>query len=159
MTILELPCGGETHRIEILKDGTAVMLDHDEEMVRSFIAFGAAVPSCFVVQQRIDDAEKAYRSAREAWTIDAGRERTSTRRGETMSPDMKMAMRRTEAEMRSARSMTVEGRFAEAWSTADIHYRSMLAHCWPPYVRWRYYVNNLLMLQDVAGVFDVRVAK
>jgi hypothetical protein len=146
MTILELPCDGETHRIEILEDGTAVMLDHDEEMVRAFIAFNAAEPSCFVVQQRINDAEAAYRAAMERWDV----------AGQIVTPETKAAMRETNAEMQEARRMVLQGQFSELalWIA---RYRRLLGEYLPTSIQWRRYVAKLLMLQDVADVFEARV--
>jgi hypothetical protein len=46
--VLTIPCDGHQHRIELHNDGTAVMLDHDEELVRSFVAFNAEPPACLV---------------------------------------------------------------------------------------------------------------
>ena len=66
--VLELPCGGETHRIELRADGTARMLDHSEDMVRSFMAFGADAPSCFVILQQLQCVERNYQDATGQWT-------------------------------------------------------------------------------------------
>ena len=60
MTILELPCSGETHRVEIHNDGTAVMLDHNEKTLRAFMAFDSEVPPCFDVIDHLQACEEAY---------------------------------------------------------------------------------------------------
>jgi hypothetical protein len=246
--ILELPCSGETHRIEILEDGTAVMLDHDEEMVRAFIAFNAAVPPCFVVQQQINDTEKVYRATAGKWTgvdwhhrigvnrldvlnmtseraHDLGRKAMATERERVRAAkkaldeawqelleeseaavgftpadvltapsvgklydlkgnvyeaeeDLKRAravvsdwraawqyilkveqvIQDTEAKMAAARALLLQGRFATAYSKADTQLRELLRHHFDRVHEWRFYVNNLLMLQDMAGAFEVRVA-
>jgi hypothetical protein len=43
--IYEIECGPEIHEIEI-RDGKPHMLNHDEDMLEAFIAFGAEVPEC-----------------------------------------------------------------------------------------------------------------
>lgn len=46
VTIIEAPCGDETHRIGIDKRLRPHVLDHDETMVEAFSAFGASRPEC-----------------------------------------------------------------------------------------------------------------
>ena len=58
--IIEIECGGETHRIEV-RGEKATMLDHDEQMIESFTAFGAAPPVCleFVREWKADPIASA----------------------------------------------------------------------------------------------------
>jgi hypothetical protein len=46
VTIIEVPCGSATHRIGIDKRLRPHVLDHNEEMVEAFSAFGATRPEC-----------------------------------------------------------------------------------------------------------------
>ena len=43
---LGIECEGTAHLIELHDDGTAVMLDHNEKTLRSFVAFDAPMPAC-----------------------------------------------------------------------------------------------------------------
>jgi hypothetical protein len=43
-------CDGEEHWLELREDGTMRMLDHDEDMVKAFVAFDAAPPECLLSQ-------------------------------------------------------------------------------------------------------------
>jgi hypothetical protein len=45
-TLLPVECGGEEHRIEIVSESEARMLDHDDTTVKAFASFGAAPPEC-----------------------------------------------------------------------------------------------------------------
>jgi hypothetical protein len=45
---LEIECSGEMHHIRASSDGTLRILDHDEDMLRAFSAFGAHKPECMV---------------------------------------------------------------------------------------------------------------
>jgi hypothetical protein len=248
MTILELSCGDETHRIEILEDGTAVMLDHDEDQVRAFVAFGATVPACLIIQKQINDSEEVYRATAGKWTgvdwhhrigvnqlnvlnmtseraHDLGRKAMATERErvreaeealnwasikltlaeqalglgpmeamtapsigklgdardevERAKEDLERAkavvsdwrrawqyilkveqvIQDTEAKMAAARALLLQGRFATAHSKADAQLREVLRHDFDRVHEWRFYVVNLLMLQDMVGTFDVRVVK
>jgi hypothetical protein len=49
--IYEVECGPEIHEIEI-RDGKPHMLNHDEEMIEAFTAFGAEVPECLLWVKR-----------------------------------------------------------------------------------------------------------
>jgi hypothetical protein len=44
--ILTIPCDGHQHRIELHADGTYRLLDHDQDQVNAFAAFGAEAPQC-----------------------------------------------------------------------------------------------------------------
>jgi hypothetical protein len=246
MTVLEVPCGSEKHRIELRDDGTTQMLDHDEDMVRSFLAFGANPPSCFVILGLIRGAEAAYQEATGKWThvqwpqlighthlpmenrwakhieplLEKARadeaeriEKAMERRDaagfvlrmverslglgpmEAMSytgfnrnlfaaqqkleeaneyleahravvtdyeKALKYAQRieqlaqETEKRMAEAREAFLNGDFYRAWGRANATIRSAAPRF--KEATWRFYVNNLLMLQDAAGVFDVHVA-
>lgn len=78
--VIEVPCGGERHHIEVRDDGSVRMLDHNEDMVRSFVEFGAAAPDCLVeledVRERparlvIHDAHDVNDRTRSLLTCDA----------------------------------------------------------------------------------------
>jgi hypothetical protein len=52
--ILEVECGGETHRVRIEPDAkgrllVVRMLDHDNQTVEAFAAFGANPPQCLTI--------------------------------------------------------------------------------------------------------------
>jgi hypothetical protein len=54
VVILEVECGGETHRIRIEGDKPhrrlqVTMLDHEEQTVEAFTAFGAKEPACLQI--------------------------------------------------------------------------------------------------------------
>jgi hypothetical protein len=44
--VVDVPCGEETHRLELRDDGTARMLDHDPRVVAAFTRMGATPPEC-----------------------------------------------------------------------------------------------------------------
>jgi hypothetical protein len=44
--ILTIPCDGHQHRIELHADATYRLLDHDQDQVSAFTAFGAEAPQC-----------------------------------------------------------------------------------------------------------------
>ena len=67
MTILELPCSGEMHRIEIRDNGTAVMLDHNEKTLRAFLAFDSEKPACLVIHDLINTVHDVYRLSLPVW--------------------------------------------------------------------------------------------
>jgi hypothetical protein len=67
-TIYEAPCGDETHRVAITKEGAVVMLDHNPQTVAAFMAFGAAKPACLDLQKALYQADAAYRRAKGSWT-------------------------------------------------------------------------------------------
>jgi hypothetical protein len=56
MIIFKTKCGrAKRHRLEIREDGSMHMLDHDEDMVRSFAAFGAKKPRCLEIIEYWED--------------------------------------------------------------------------------------------------------
>jgi hypothetical protein len=54
--ILKLPCSGTAHRLRIHWDGRLEMLDHDEDMIQAFTAFGATTPECLLAASEWRDA-------------------------------------------------------------------------------------------------------
>jgi hypothetical protein len=68
LNILEVECGGETHRIGIDAILTTFeVLGHDAETVAAFTAFGAAEPVCYHVKDQLDRAVNAHKGA--TWWI------------------------------------------------------------------------------------------
>ena len=58
-TPVEVGCSGETHRIVIinaLSGPKFEMLDHDEDMVRAFVAFDAKGPPCFELIRLLNES-------------------------------------------------------------------------------------------------------
>jgi hypothetical protein len=53
--VIDVPCSGEMHQIELRDDGTAVMLVHDEAIVRACVVFGARPPECLAA---LDEARE-----------------------------------------------------------------------------------------------------
>jgi hypothetical protein len=53
--VLEKRCSKSTHRIEIHRDGTIKLLNHDVDMLKAFTAFGAKRPRCLRVLEDWQD--------------------------------------------------------------------------------------------------------
>jgi hypothetical protein len=66
-------CEGQEHWLELREDGELYMLDHDEDMVRAFVAFNAEPPDCFRTQRVwVNDFVRILFDPRDVWTWSIG---------------------------------------------------------------------------------------
>jgi hypothetical protein len=55
--VIYIPCDGHDHRLALERDGTLTALDHDQDQLNAFMAFGAKAPPCLRVFQQYQPLE------------------------------------------------------------------------------------------------------